>query len=60
MRKEFVNAVSTGDNLGAEGAFKDAITAKVGDALETKEKKESKPSDVTHHIHQAKQDISKI
>ena len=34
MSKEFVNAVSTGDNLGAEGAFKDAISAKVGDALE--------------------------
>ena len=31
MSKEFVNAVSTGDNLGAEGAFKDAISAKVGD-----------------------------
>ena len=38
MSKEFVDAVSTGNNLEAEDAFKDAISAKVGDALETKRK----------------------
>ena len=38
MSKEFVDAVSTGNNLEAEDAFKDAISAKVGDALEVKRK----------------------
>jgi|TARA_R110000744_G_scaffold23937_1_gene60466 hypothetical protein len=42
MSKEFVNAVSTGNNVGAENVFKDAISAKVGDALEIKRKEVSK------------------
>ena len=36
--KDIIDALSDGDNLGAEQAFKDTINAKVGDALETKRK----------------------
>ena len=34
--KDIIDALSTGDNVGAETAFKDTIKSKVGDALETK------------------------
>ena len=36
--KDIIDALSNGDNLGAETAFKDTISSKVGDALETKRK----------------------
>ena len=36
--KDIIDALSDGDNLGAEKAFKDTIASKVGDALETKRK----------------------
>ena len=36
--KDIIDAFSDGDNLGAETAFKDTITSKVADALETKRK----------------------
>ena len=36
--KDIIDALSNGDNLGAEQAFKDTIATKVGDALETKRK----------------------
>jgi hypothetical protein len=36
--KDIIDALSDGDNLGAEKAFKDTISKKVGDALETKRK----------------------
>jgi len=36
--KDIIDALSNGDNLGAEQAFKDTIAAKVGDALEIKRK----------------------
>ena len=36
--KDIIDALSDGDNLGAEQAFKDSIASKVGDALETKRK----------------------
>ena len=34
--KDIIDALQSGDNLGAEQAFKDTISTKVGDALETK------------------------
>ena len=34
--KDIIDALQSGDNLGAEQAFKDTIATKVGDALETK------------------------
>ena len=36
--KDIIDALSDGDNLGAEEAFKDTINTKVADALETKRK----------------------
>tara|TARA_R110000744_G_scaffold159097_2_gene275171 strand:+ start:323 stop:499 length:177 start_codon:yes stop_codon:yes gene_type:complete len=36
--KDIIDALSNGDNLGAEQAFKDSIASKVGDALEVKRK----------------------
>jgi len=36
--KDIIDALSDGDNLGAETAFKDTISSKVADALETKRK----------------------
>ena len=38
MSREFVDAMEKGDNLEAEGAFKNSIVSKVGDALEVKRK----------------------
>ena len=40
--KDIIDALSDGDNLGAEEAFKDTINTKVGDALETKKKRSCK------------------
>ena len=36
--KDIIDALQSGDNLGAEKAFKDTIQSKVGDALEVKRK----------------------
>ena len=36
--KDIIDALQSGDNLGAEQAFKDTISTKVGDALEMKRK----------------------
>jgi|TARA_B100000900_G_scaffold415445_1_gene445346 hypothetical protein len=36
--KDIIDALQSGDNLGAETAFKDTIATKVGDALEMKRK----------------------
>ena len=38
MSKEFVKSVISDNNIGAEKAFNDSISAKVGQALETKRK----------------------
>ena len=38
MSRDFVDAMEKGDNLEAEGAFKNSIISKVGDALEVKRK----------------------
>ena len=34
MSREMIDAIVGGDNLGAETEFKNAITQKIGDALE--------------------------
>jgi len=36
--KDIIDALASGNNIGAEQAFKDTIAAKVGDALEVKRK----------------------
>ncbi len=47
--ENFVNALSQGDNLAAETAFKDVMTDRVASALETK-RKEVAGSFVKNHI----------
>ena len=42
MSKDFVDSISTGNNLGAETAFNVAMATKVGDTLEIKRKEVSK------------------
>ena len=36
MSREFVDAIVSGNNIGAEEVFKSTVGAKVGDALEVK------------------------
>ena len=47
--KEFVDALENDSNLEAEDAFKNAMSQKVGDALETK-RKEVANSMINNHI----------
>ena len=49
MTREIIDAIATGDNLGAETEFKNAMTKRVGDALEIK-RKEVAQTIVTQHI----------
>ena len=49
MTKEVVDAIASGDNLGAETHFKNAISSKVGAALE-KRREEVANTMVTQHI----------
>ena len=39
MSREMIDALADGDNLSAENEFKNAVSQRVGDALELKEKK---------------------
>ena len=47
--KDFVNSIATGDNLAAETYFNNALSAKVGDALETR-RVDVAQTFVTHHL----------
>jgi hypothetical protein len=47
--EDFVNELQKGNNLGAEDAFKSAMTDRVGQALETK-RKEVAGTFVRNHI----------
>ena len=47
--RDFVDSIASGDNLSAETHFTDALSAKVGSALETKRKDVAKTF-VTHHV----------
>ena len=47
--ENFVDALSKADNLGAETAFKSAMSDRVGDALETK-RREVAGTFVRNHI----------
>ena len=49
MSKDIVDAIASGDNLGAESQFKNAVSAKVGNALE-KKREEVANTMVTQHI----------
>jgi len=49
MSKDIIDAIASGDNLGAETQFKNAISNKVGAALE-KRREEVANTMVTQHI----------
>ena len=49
MTKEVVDAIASGDNLGAATHFKNSISSKVGAALE-KKREEVANTMVTQHI----------
>ena len=55
MTKEIIDAIASGDNLGAETQFKNAIQQKVGDALE-KRREEVANTMVTQHIPEVEED----
>ena len=55
MSKDIVDAIASGDNLGAETQFKNAIQQKVGDALE-KRREEVANTMVTQHIPEVEED----
>ena len=55
MTKEVVDAIASGDNLGAETQFKNVIQQKVGDALE-KRREEVANTMVTQHIPEVEED----
>ena len=55
MTREIIDAIATGDNLGAETEFKNAMTKRVGDALEIK-RKEVAQTIVTQHIPEVAED----
>ena len=55
MSKEIIDAIASGDNLGAETQFKNAIQQKVGDALE-KRREEVANTMVTQHIPEVEED----
>ena len=53
--RDFVDAIGNGDNLDAESHFNNALSQKVGAALETK-RQEVANSFVTHHIPKVEED----
>ena len=55
MSKEIIDAIASGDNIGAETQFKNAIQNKVGDALEIK-RTEVANTMVTQHIPEVEED----
>jgi len=55
MTREIIDAIATGDNLGAETEFKSAMTKRVGDALEIK-RQEVAQTIVTQHIPEVEED----
>ena len=55
MTKEVVDAIASGDNLDAETHFKNALSQRVGDALE-KKREEVANTMVTQHIPEVEED----
>ena len=59
MSKEIIDAIASGDNIGAETQFKNAIQIKVGDALEIK-RTEVANTMVTQHIPEVEENEEEI
>ena len=55
MSKEIIDAIASGDNLDAEPHFKNALSQRVGDALE-KKREEVANTMVTQHIPEVEED----
>ena len=55
MSKEIIDAIASGDNLGAETHSKNAVSQRVGDALEIR-RKEVANTMVTQHIPEVEED----
>ena len=55
MSREMIDALADSDNLGAETHFKNAISQRVGDALE-KKREEVANTMVTQHIPEVEED----
>ena len=55
MSKEIIDAIASGDNLDAETHFKNALSQRVGDALEKKREEVAKTM-VTQHIPEVEED----
>ena len=55
MSIDIIDAIASGDNLGAETNFKNAVSQRVGDALETR-RKEVAASMGTQHIPEVEED----
>ena len=59
MTIEIADAIASGDNLGAESQFKNAIQTKVGAALE-KRREEVANTIVTQHIPEVEEDEEEV
>ena len=57
--KDIIDALSDGDNIGAEKSFKDTISKKVADSLETK-RKEVANGMINNHIPEVEEDGKKV
>ena len=55
MSREIIDALANGDNLSAENEFKNAISQKVGDALELK-RKEVAGTMIKQHVPEVEED----
>ena len=59
MSKEIIDAIASGDNLGAETHFKNALSQRVGDALE-KKREEVANTMVTQHIPEVEENEEEV
>jgi len=59
MSKDIIDAIASGDKLGAESQFKSAIQQKVGDALE-KRREEVANTMVTQHIPEVEENEEEV
>lgn len=55
MTKDIIDSIASGDNIGAETHFKNAISQRVGNALE-KKREEVANTMVTQHIPEVEED----
>jgi hypothetical protein len=60
MSREFVDAILTGNNIGAEEVFKSTVGAKVGDALEIKRKDLANTFVKTMSVEPEEDDVSDV